>query len=280
MSRETSIFAPAKINLYLHVTGRREDGLHLLDSLVVFANDVADIVTIEEADLFSFDVTGPFASSVGEDNIVVKAARAYGDIPVKITLEKNIPVGAGIGGGSSDAGVTVRGLEELYGPMKNRDAAMLALGADVPVCYRAAPCRFEGIGEIISNVPVLPAFHMLLIWPGKATATKDVFARREKTFRDVPVLLPEAFATLNHFIQFLKQQGNDLSDAAEAITHEIGDARKFLEVQDGCLLARMSGSGSCVFGIFEDRALCEKVRRDAGAAHPAWWVQTTSFNSV
>ncbi len=278
MSRKTSILAPAKINLYLHVTGKRKDGFHLLDSLIIFANDVADIVTIEEHDRFSFDVTGPFASSIGQDNIVAKAAQAYGNIPVKIRLEKNIPVGAGVGGGSADAAATIRGLEELYGPVKNRDTVLLALGADVPVCYRATPCRFEGVGEIITNVPTLPAFHILLIWPGKATATKDVFAHREKIYRERPVLMPNRFVSLDHFIEFLKQQGNDLSDAAEAITHEIGDARKFLERQDGCLLARMSGSGSCVFGIFETKTLCEKARRDASAAHPEWWVRTTAFN--
>jgi len=273
MSRKASIRAPAKINLYLHVTGMREDGYHFLDSLVVFADDVADIVTVEEQDNYSIQVTGPFASSLSAENIVSKAANAYGK-PCRITLEKNIPVGAGLGGGSSDAAAAIRGLEELYGPMKNRESALLALGADVPVCYRAMPSRFQGIGEILSGAPTLPAFHILLVWPGKATATKDVFARREKNFRGAPVLLPEAFETLDHLVEFLRQQGNDLSDAAEAITHEIGHARKFIEMQDGCLLARMSGSGSCVFGIFPDAKSCEKACRDTLLAHPAWWAKT------
>ncbi len=155
MSRKASVRAPAKINLYLHVTRMREDGYHLLDSLVVFAGDVADVVTVEEQDEFSIEVTGPFANSLNADNIVSKAANAYGK-PCKITMEKNIPVGAGLGGGSSDAAAAIRGLEELHGPMKNRDAVLLALGADVPVCYRATPSRFQGIGEILSGAPALP----------------------------------------------------------------------------------------------------------------------------
>ncbi len=272
-----TLSAPSKINLYLHVMGKREDGYHLLDSLVVFADDAADIVSVEESDSFSFSVSGPFASGIESDNLVTRAARMFfGNTGIaencKIHLEKNIPIGAGLGGGSADAAATLHALEDLF--QKKFTGDPLKLGADVPVCYESAPCRFQGIGERITPVPALPPLPMVLIWPGAPVATKDVFAARENTYRS-EITLPESFGSLSDFVQFLSRTGNDLSKAAEHILPEILTARAFLE-QNGCLLARMSGSGSCVFGIFENRAQCMDVQKRCEKSYPAWWTRAVT----
>ncbi len=287
MSATVTMRAPAKINLYLHVTGKREDGYHLLDSMVVFANEAADILTFTDSQTPGFSISGPLAATFDHadpnDNLVMKAAAAYarktGLSSVKIHLEKNVPMGAGLGGGSADAAMTIKGLETLFDkPLKDdvRDEILISLGADVPVCYRGVPSRFEGIGEILSDVPALPAFHLLIIWPGRHTATKDVFGKRGKNYNDKPVTIPEEFATLAQLVEFLKNTSNDLTDAAQSITRDIAMAREALEVQEGCLLARMSGSGSSVFGIFADAGDCENARAHLADEHPAWWVHTSA----
>lgn len=155
---------------------------------------------------------------------------------------------------------------------------MLKLGADVPVCYHAKTSRFQGIGEEITNVAALPAFHMVLIWPGVHSATKDVFGAREKIFNTKTVSYPSSFSTLASFVEFLKTTGNDLTQAAEHLLPEIGEARMFLGNRPGCLLARMSGSGACVFGIFDDKNLCDKACKEA-AENSHWWAKTAYISA-
>lgn len=280
--------APAKINLYLHVTGKREDGYHLLDSLVVFAPDCADKIIITPWEQFSFSVSGPFAHEFSEDdlredeaskNLIVKAAYNYKrqtgvDLKVDIHLEKNIPMGAGIGGGSADAAATIKALEQFYAaPLPNRERVLLSLGADVPVCYHAKPCRFEGIGENISDVPELPPLSMLIVWPDEKSPTKGVFkayhGRHSK-----PVAIPSQFSKLYDFIGFLKTTRNDLDEASKSLYPVIDEAENMVAAQKGCLLARMSGSGTSVFGLFETEQDCLAARDALQAAYKNWWVRT------
>ncbi|PZO88230.1 MAG: 4-(cytidine 5'-diphospho)-2-C-methyl-D-erythritol kinase [Micavibrio aeruginosavorus] len=284
-----AVFAPAKINLYLHVTGRRDNGYHLLDSLTVFARDIADRLTFTPAPSFSLNITGPFAdasnSGLMEDNLVLRAAKAVAracgrDDGFSITLEKNIPMGAGLGGGSADAAAAVRALEQLWGAElgdAERDALLLKLGADVPVCYRAATSRFEGIGDVVTPVDTaLPEFHLLLLCPDAHTVTKDVFGAREKAFGERAADVPRG-AGFEDFISWLSLTRNDLEDAAQALTPQIKEALNFLSELSGCRLARMSGSGSCVFGIFESAEACRIAAEDCRKFRPQWWAQATQI---
>lgn len=275
-----TLSAPAKLNLYLHVTGKRPDGYHLLDSLVVFLHDMADTVILERADKLQISMTGLVPRGAdNEDNLAARAVKAVaahvGREPnIRIRLEKTIPSGAGLGGGSSDAAATVKGLEQLWDLSLNEDARdeiLLSLGADVPACYRARPCRFEGIGEILSEVPTLPHFSVMLIWPDAHSATKDIFAARPLTFKTARADMPAHFGDLISLLSFLGETENDLQATAESLTPAIVAARAFLETRSGCLLTRMTGSGSCVFGIFDDRGLCDAAQAAAHAKFPAWW---------
>jgi 4-diphosphocytidyl-2-C-methyl-D-erythritol kinase len=157
---------------------------------------------------------------------------------------------------------------------EERDAILLSLGADAPVCYRARPCRFEGIGEILSDVPALPRFSILLIWPDAHSATKDIFAARPPTYKPARAAMPSHFCDLPSLLSFLSETENDLQATAESLTPAIGEARAFLKTRRGCLTARMTGSGSCVFGIFEGRDMCEAAQAEAHAKFPAWWTHT------
>lgn len=278
-----TLSAPAKINLYLHVMGKRSDGYHLLDSLVVFLPDMCDTLSIEKTGRLSFDIAGLVPKGAdGADNLVVKAAWALAQFAgrspdVRIHLEKSIPSGAGLGGGSADAAATIRILEQIWGlslTPQERETILLSLGADVPVCYHAKPCRFEGIGETISDIPALPRFSILLVWPDAHTSTKEVFAKRPAKFRNARIAIPPVFDGVHGLVSFLEQTGNDLQEAAETVTPAIRSAREFTAAQSGCLLARMTGSGSCVFGIFEDNALCAEAQAKIHAKFPAWWTHT------
>lgn len=284
MTRAITKHAPAKINLYLHVTGKRDDGYHLLDSMVVFAPDIADIVTVEPSDAFSFSMAGLFADGIGEDhnNLALRAARLYCDVTgapssFSLHLEKNIPSGAGLGGGSADAAATIKALEEFYGiPLPDRDKHLLSLGADVPVCYRARACRFKGIGEVITDIPAPPELHMLLVCPNKHTSTRDVFAARTAAYTD-PATIPPSYGTIQQFLFFLRSTNNDLSAPAKTLSPEIAEAEQLLGEQAGCLFTRMSGSGSAVFGLFDNAKNCATAREHILTTQPAWWAQSTNI---
>ena len=286
MSRVVRRHAPAKINLYLHVTGKREDGYHLLDSLVVFADGLSDIVRVEESIDATFSISGPFARALAEEdayrNLCVRAAELYcetlGITPdFHLHLEKNLPLGAGIGGGSADAAATIHALEEFYGrTLPDRDARLLSLGADVPVCYRAKPCRFLGIGDVIRDIVAPPKLYMLLVWPDAHTATKNVFGSRAWDYQR-PVTFPQTYGTAQQFLYFLSQTKNDLEGTAISLTPQIADALQETTAQKNCRLARMSGSGSTVFGIF-DSAEDSAAARDHIALHyPDWWAKTAEI---
>ncbi len=265
-------FAPAKINLTLHVTGQRRDGYHLIDSLVVFAG-VGDVLRLAPSDRLSLSVTGPMAAGVpaGESNLVLRAARAMGAPDVRIVLEKHLPAAAGIGGGSSDAAAAMRALARMTGRPVPADRGA-ALGADVPVCLAGRPARMTGIGETLAPLPNLPELHAVLANPRVAVPTGAVFEGLAR--KDNAPMPPDlsAFADAAAFAGWLAAQRNDLERPACAAAPVIAEVLARLAATDGCLLARMSGSGATCFGLYSTASAAGNAAAALRAAHPGWWV--------
>ncbi|WP_134724280.1 4-(cytidine 5'-diphospho)-2-C-methyl-D-erythritol kinase [Paracoccus luteus] len=255
--------APAKINLALHVTGRRGDGYHLLDSLVVFTA-LGDRVSVAPGPL-SLTVTGPFAAAVppGDDNLCLRAARAVG-ADAQLTLDKQLPPASGIGGGTADAAAVLRALGRV-------PADPAALGADLPACLLCQPLRMRGVGEIVDPVP-LPDLHLVLVNPGVALPTPAVFAAlAARDNPPLPASLPR-FADAAALTGWLAQTRNDLQPAALALAPAIADCLAAL-TGAGARLARMSGSGATCLGIFPDAAAARAAAQ--ALARPGWWVRPT-----
>lgn len=253
------------MNLFLHVTGRRVDGYHLLDSLAVFAG-AHDVISAEPSKDLTLRITGRFAVSLTGDNLVLRAARALG-VTAALTLEKNLPVASGIGGGSADAAATLRLLAPDVAPSKLARIAA-GLGADVPVCVASVPSRMRGVGELLSPAPDLPAFGLALVNPGAAVATNDVFRGRVGVF-SAPAALPAGWASARSMAADLANLTNDLQAPALALCPAIADVLAALCATGGCLLARMSGSGATCFALYETPALAEAAA--ATCARPGWW---------
>jgi 4-diphosphocytidyl-2-C-methyl-D-erythritol kinase len=273
--------APAKVNLYLHVTGRRDDGYHLLDSLVVFAG-ISDQLTLMPGDDRTLEVEGTFAEGIGDpaDNLVMRAARALADVSgvaggVTARLEKNIPSAAGLGGGSADAAAALRGLVRLWdipAEAVNLADIGLALGADIPVCLAAAPSFVGGVGEEIDAAPALPESGLLLVNPGVALSTPAVFAKRRDGFSP-PGRFSEAPADTARLADILNERGNDLAEAAISLAPVIGEVLEAIGGIDCCRLARMTGSGATCFGLFDDEAAASRAAK--GLQREGWWVRST-----
>jgi 4-diphosphocytidyl-2-C-methyl-D-erythritol kinase len=273
--------APAKVNLYLHITGRRPGGYHLLDSLIVFTA-LSDDLELEPSHDMSLSVEGAFSDGAGppDDNLVLQAARALADAAsigegMAARLVKNIPAAAGLGGGSSDAAAALRGLMQMWDiPREAVDLPALALelGADIPVCLTGHSSFIGGIGEEIAPAPMLPDAGILLVNPGVALSTPSVFAGRRGGFSP-PGRFSEAPASVEAFAGLLSERDNDLTDSAIGLAPVIADVLAALESAPGCRLARMTGSGATCFGLFDDEAAAEgaagALRRDD------WWVQAT-----
>lgn len=269
-------FAPAKLNLYLHVVGRRADGYHLLDSLAVFPC-VGDTVRAADDATVSLALAGPFgaALSVEPDNLVLRAARALAEAcgittGARLVLEKCLPVASGIGGGSADAAATLRLLARLWGlhhsPMLDIAAT---LGADVPVCMASRPARMSGIGQHLGAAPALPKFGLVLVNPGVSVATPAVFRARTGDFSPV-ARLPAGWTDVATMAADLAALRNDLETPAIALYPAIAEALAALRRLPGCRLARMSGSGATCWGLFDDPAAAAAAT--AGLTHPGWWV--------
>lgn len=278
MGTETAL-ARAKVNLCLHVTGRRDDGYHLLDSLVVFA-ETGDRVTAVAASDLSLTVTGPQAGALiaGADNLCLRAAAAFGGgMGASICLEKHLPVASGIGGGSADAAAVLLVLSRLWQRPVPDAAQVLALGADVPVCLAGVPARMRGVGEQMQPLVGLPQAWLVLVNPGIAVATPAVFAglgRRDNP--GLPVALPQ-FQTAADLAAFLADQRNDLQAPAVALAPQITQVNAALAQQTGCLIARMSGSGATCFGLFATAAEAEDAARVLGTENRGWWVQSAAM---
>jgi 4-diphosphocytidyl-2-C-methyl-D-erythritol kinase len=282
--KRVSVAAPAKLNLCLHVGDRRADGYHDLESLVVFAS-VGDVIALEASDDFSLSVDGAFAGALdcGEDNLVSRAARLLAaniqiDRGARIHLTKNLPVASGIGGGSADAAAVLRGLVRLWSldiPPGMLLELATSLGADVPVCVGSAPAWMEGKGERITPLPAFPPMYLLLVNPGIAVPTGQVFAALSKR-RGLGFACPEtAFTDTDALLGFLRTTTNDLEEPARALAPEIAEVLAELAEFPGALLARMSGSGATCFGIFENDAELTSAAASLARRHPEWWVKET-----
>jgi 4-diphosphocytidyl-2-C-methyl-D-erythritol kinase len=269
--------APAKVNLFLHVLGRRPDGYHLLDSLAVFA-DVGDMLRADPAGALSLAVEGPFAGDLAAepDNLVLRAARALAAEAgvtdgARLVLAKHLPVASGVGGGSADAAAALRLLCRLWriapDPMVLPRLAG-RLGADVPVCLLGRASRMGGTGEHLEPAPGLPACGIALANPGIALATADVFRARSGAWSG-RADLPASWRDAREMAGDLRRQRNDLQPAAIALRPAIDEVLSALEATPGCLMARMSGSGATCFGLFADAAAARRAA--SGLQRPGWW---------
>lgn len=284
-----TVTAPAKLNLYLHVTGRRNDGYHTLNSLVAFAG-LADAVAVEtrKGGGFSLTFDGPFAAALedADDNLILRAARALAvhagpEAGADIHLTKNIPVAAGLGGGSADAAAALLALDRLWGTHRSDLADIaLALGADVPVCLAAAPARVGGIGEKVEPAGPLPDMGLLLVNPGTGLATRSVFMAADTSPAAFGASAPAPggpFADADALLAALAGTGNDLDTPARAIAPAIGRVLEAMGGRAECRLVRMSGSGATCFGLYDDAAAAERAADAIRAAQPGWWVWAGGF---
>lgn len=279
--------APAKVNLTLHVLGRRDDGYHDLDSLVVFAG-IADRLAFRPGGPLALTVEGPTASAAGltDDNLVLRAARALAarrpDLPLgAFHLVKRLPAAAGIGGGSSDAAAALRLLARHAGLATDDPdvvAAARVTGADIPVCLVPRARTMRGAGERVGPELALPPLFAVLVNPRVAVATPDVF--RTLGFRPGEVSSrpppPDIDATsASSLIESLARGRNDMEQAAIALAPAVGDALEALRRNEACRLARMSGSGATVFGLYDDGRAAARAAKAVRAAEPRWWVKPT-----
>jgi len=277
--------APAKLNLYLHVTGRRPDGYHLLDSLVAFA-DIGDVVTATAAPpgILDLTTTGPFAAAIdgpAQDNLVLRAARGVvaavgGGQGARLCLDKRLPVASGLGGGSADAAATIRALEALWHrrlAAADRQALALALGADVPVCLSGQAAHMAGIGEVVTPLAApLPPLGLVLVNAGAALSTPAVFAALAGRFGPADRLAPVP-ADADGVLAALRRRRNDLQAPAIALCPAIAQVLDLLATTPDLRLARMSGSGATCYGLYPDRAAAAAAAGAIRAARPAWWVR-------
>jgi 4-diphosphocytidyl-2-C-methyl-D-erythritol kinase len=277
--------APAKINLYLHVVGRRPDGFHLLDSLIAFAG-VHDTVVAAKANALTLAVEGPFAAALsGEaDNLVLRAARALADAAgvrpwAALRLVKRLPVASGIGGGSSNAAACLRGLVALSGADVS-DTALhqiaVGLGADVPVCLRSRISYMTGIGHIVDPLPDLPPIYCVLVNPRVGVPTGPVF--QALGLLHGAMVSPPAPPPPRHALRgaedlaaYLAACRNDLETPARQMVREIGDVQDALFATEGCLLARMSGSGATCFGLYAQPQAAAEAALRISREHKRWW---------
>jgi len=280
--------APAKVNLTLRVIGRRDDGYHEIESLVAFA-DFGDSLSFSPHGALALKVHGPSAVQAGggDDNLVLKAARALAALRPEITLgafelDKRLPVAAGLGGGSADAAAALRLIARANGlPTGDSGlyAAARASGADVPVCLDPRPRIMRGTGEILSAPLDLPPLPAVLVNPGVAVPTKAVFAHWRPAANPA-ALLDRATAgprDQDRLLQLVAAQGNDLESPAIALAPKIAEVLAALRAHPNCRLARMSGSGATCFALFASAADAVAAEKTLSGKYPAWWVKATAL---
>lgn len=285
---QIEVFAPAKINLALHVTGQRADGYHLLDTLVAFA-DVGDGIGVEVGTFEpQLSVSGPEATPAlaTDNNIMRQVARRFAptDLGVRMHLEKNLPLASGIGGGSADAAAVYRGLRALAGaagldapPSAEDRARLLAIGADVPMCALGQPARIQGIGEVMTPLTTFPSLGVVLINPRQGVSTPAIFGKLAQKDNASLSDVPSGFAGTAHLLDWLAHQRNDLEGPAREVCPAIDAVLAALAAASECRLARMSGSGATCFGLFETRKAAFVAADLLRRAHPDWWVQGGSL---
>jgi 4-diphosphocytidyl-2-C-methyl-D-erythritol kinase len=273
------MLARAKVNLYLHVVGKRADGYHLLDSLIVFAES-GDEIAVAAAEDLSLFIDGPFGAGLdaGPSNLVLRAAEGLRNLAgvkhgAAIRLTKNLPIASGIGGGSADAAATLVALMDLWQVKPDRTALyQLAekLGADVPVCLDGHPSFVGGIGEDIQPAGQLPPAHILLVNPLVETPTPAVFKARSGDFSPA-ARWDRPPKTAQDLADFLVTRKNDLTAPAITVAPVVADVLSAIAATKNCLLSRLSGSGATCFGIFENAATAEAARQQIKTRHPNWW---------
>ncbi|HET9148903.1 MAG TPA: 4-(cytidine 5'-diphospho)-2-C-methyl-D-erythritol kinase [Alphaproteobacteria bacterium] len=291
--------APAKLNLFLHVLGRRESGHHLLDSLVAFT-DLGDALAAGapnagDPDAITLDVEGPFGTALARDagdrNLVLRAARLLRKETgvtrgCHLRLLKRLPLAAGLGGGSADAAAALRALARFWGldlPRDRFEAIALSLGADVPACFASRPARMGGIGERLTSMQ-LPETGVVLANPGTPLSTAAVFEayarlreERSASYRRPLAMIP-AFADVHTFAEWLDQgTDNDLTEAAVRLEPAIADALIALSEMPGALMVRMSGSGATCFALFPDAESAAGGARWLAGRRPQWWIAATAL---
>ncbi len=297
----------AKINLSLRVLGRRDDGYHELSSLVVFA-DYGDRLTLTPGPGFSLTISGPFAKRIDGDNLVEIVATSLlgsqldGDMPDggrgacdfgKIHLEKLLPVAAGLGGGSADAAALLRLMERVgLCRLDHEFTAQLGrrYGADVPVCTAAMPAVMSGIGEALAPVAHFPAIGVLMVNPGIALSTGAVFKQLAAGDFDGAAAADfcarqadrgaQGFHSLDEVVAYMQAAPNDLTDAAVALSPDTGSVLTQLARLPGCHIARLSGSGSTCFGLFETATAAAEAAGVFRQRHPYWWVMPAAIRHV
>lgn len=276
---------PAKLNLFLHITGKRDDGYHELQSWVVFT-EIGDVISIRPAREYHLAVNGPFTQLLPPmmDNLVTKTvnllAERYKQKPnFVIELTKNLPIGGGLGGGSANAAATARALQQLWGfEWSTEDAAWLAhhIGADVPVCLAGQSCIVGGIGEKLESFAPMPSgYHVVLVFPNVSVSTSEIFGKIQPPYTP-PIDFP-ADKISESLMQFIQSARNDLMHPAMSIEGNVIKAYRALMRQENCTLARMTGSGSVCFGIFPDADSARNATAAIRQEEPAWWVRATQF---
>ena len=281
--------APAKVNLTLKVIGRRPDGYHDIESLVVFAA-VGDTLTFTAGRALALTVRGPAARAAGDvaDNLVLKAGRALagrvaGLKPGRFVLSKRLPVAAGVGGGSSDAAAALRLLARhnriAIDDPRLREAAQ-ATGADVPVCLDPRPRVMRGIGELLSAPLALPRLPAVLVNPGVAVPTRDVFGKLAAAASRSAAVVPAKEAIppdREGYLSYIRSQTNDLEAPAMLIQPAVAGVLSALRALAGCRLARMSGSGATCFGVFDSTRTAARAATALRKQHAGWWVRATTL---
>lgn len=277
--------APAKINLYLHVVGRRANGYHELDSLIAFTDEF-DVLTLEPSDGLTLEIEGTFAPRLpaSDDNLVLKAARALGEAAgikplAHIRLKKELPVAAGLGSGSADAAAALRGLAQLWNvdtTKINLKEVGLSLGTDIPACLVSDTVHVAGVGEHLEAGPTLPDAGIVLVNPGVTLATPSVFEARRGGFSpEAPMI--KSPKNLTEFVQELDDRTNDLTEPALRLAPVIREVLSALERTPGCRLVRLSGSGATCFGLFDDPDAAEAAAATIDV--DGWWVRPTRFRT-
>lgn len=288
-----SLPARPKINLFLHVTGRRADGYHLLESLVCFA-EMGDRIAVASANDFSLEIDGPFSAGleIGEGNLVMRAASTlqvwaqgsgYDVRGAAITLQKNLPVASGIGGGSADAAAALNALARLWDlqvPEAELEELALKLGADVPVCLQSRTQMMRGIGEELENSPALPPAWILLTNPMVEVSTAKVFSALDLIELPQAPIAPPKFETAQELGTWLNSETrNDLEIPALSHAPEIATVLDKLVDSEGAHIARMSGSGATCFALFDQFETANAAAESLAATHPNWWVQVAKVLS-
>ena len=277
----------AKVNLTLKVFGRRPDGYHELESLVVFAG-VGDRITLETAAKPAVETTGPFATAIAGENLASTVLARLQRIEPRlrlgrVTVEKNLPVAAGLGGGSADAAAVLRAARTANPQIWSLlDWHVIAaqLGADVAVCLTSQPAFVWGVGEKVHLLDGLPQLHAVLVNPCRPLLTAHAFKALRAgvaATRSKPPVIPGPFATTEDLIAYLGRRGNDLERPALQLLPVIDDVKGMLSARAGCLLARLTGSGPTCYGIFDSGNAAAEAATVIAAAQPDWWVRATEF---